>query len=55
MAGVLPEIGIQGTFLVTSIDIRTADKSFELFLEVFSALQESLQQLVTSQNKGTLR
>ena len=55
MAEVLTEIGIQGTFIVTSIDTSTTDKSFELFPECFSAPQENLQLLVTSLNNDTLR
>ena len=46
---------VQSVMLEIRRDTYMDEKSIELFPEGFSALQESLQQLVTSLNMGTLR
>ena len=46
---------VQSVMLEIRRDTYMDEKSIELLPEGFSALQESLQQLVTSLNKGTLR
>ena len=46
---------VQSVMLEIRRDTYMDEKSIELLPEGFSAIQESLQQLVTSMNKGTLR